>query len=657
MSLYFRPEKGVLGDVIPFYDNGVFKPFYLRNYRGNRDANHQDSWVMLSTTDHVHFTEHDTKIVGGTGSVIKVDGIYHMFFCTFQVMPEKNYINHAVSTNLDTWTEIPEDRFASDNQIYAPVHWRDPFVFWCEEENCWWMIFAAQKQGMTTRRGCVGLCKSDDLHHWSYCDPIYAPMNAQCAFECPDLFKMGDWYYLVFSSYADRYQTLYRKSRSLNGPWETPEIDTFDTRAFYAAKTGTDGVHRYVYGWNPTRENNEHHFDPLGYDGKDCNTWDWGGNLIVHELWQDENGDYWYRNGSEDEYIGEGNYAPDPDSGELMEGNDAGWTEQDGYFEPHYYYEDGSVWLEDATGTTYIGSRDKYYIDDYGNLQEYSESEAASSSGDSSEEYSKSEKRGELHMRVGFTADDTIRESMPEKEGYFEQRSVNEGKSTAFALKVANSSLEDSSLKGFLAEYYPVKGEIITQKDLTFESYPATKYQYLTAVNEEEKNVDALVCQTDDYTFGLFILTPSDAYDKVAEKKATELIKSIDFIYAESVDMAMTDYFQVLTPERWKYLCHYETTKTENGGYKLTYYNEDVPVLTLEARYYDGEDQPLDSVWQGYLGRIETVDGKKYDLLSTISQYSEDASDEWKEMYDTYLDTINGIRMMDGCSLTEGSHT
>ena len=309
-------------------------------------------------------------------------------------------------------------------------------------------------------------------------------------------------------------------------------------------------------------------------------------------IWQDENGDYWYRNGSEDEYIGEGNYAPDPDSGELMEGNDAGWTEQDGYFEPHYYYEDGSVWLEDATGTTYIGSRDKYYIDDYGNLQEYSDSEADSSSGDSPEESSESEKRG----------------------------------------------------------------EIITQKDLTFESYPATKYQYLTTVNEEEKNVDALVCQTDDYTFGLFILTPSDTYDKAAEKEAAELIKSIDFVYAENVDMAMTDYFQVLTPERWKYLCHYETTETENGGYKLTYYNEDVPVLTLEARYYDGEDQPLDSVWQGYLGRIETIDGKKYDLLSTISQYSEDASDEWKEMYDTYLDTINGIRMMDGCSLTEGSH-
>ena len=290
MAVYYRPERAVLGDVIPFYDNGVFKPFYLRNYRGNRDADHRDSWVMLSTTDHVHFQEHDTHIVGGTGSVIKVDGLYHMFFCTFQIQPERNYINHAVSEDLETWRELPEDRFSSDNSIYAPVHFRDPFVFWVQEEQCWWMIFAAQKQGLTTRRACVGLCKSTDLHRWEYCQPLYAPMDAQCAFECPDLFKWGDWYYLAFSSYADRFQTLYRMSRSLNGPWLTPKIDTFDTRAFYAAKTGSDGTRRFVYGWNPTRENNEHNFDPQEHDGKDCNPWDWGGSLIVHELWQDEDG-------------------------------------------------------------------------------------------------------------------------------------------------------------------------------------------------------------------------------------------------------------------------------------------------------------------------------------------------------------------------------
>lgn len=290
MSIFHRPEKAVLGDMIPFYDDGVFKPFYLRNYRGNRDAAHRDSWVMLSTTDHVHFTEHDTGIVGGTGSVIKVDGLYHMFYCTFQVEPERNYIEHAVSTDLDQWTTIPEDRFHADDSIYAPVHWRDPFVFFNEEEQLWWIILAAQKNGPTTRRGCVGLCKSSDLHHWDYCEPLYAPMDAQCAFECPDLFKWGDWYYLAFSSYADRFQTLYRMSKSLNGPWITPPVDTFDTRAFYAAKTGSDGRRRFVYGWNPTRELDSHHFDPQEHDGLDVNSWDWGGNLVVHELLQQEDG-------------------------------------------------------------------------------------------------------------------------------------------------------------------------------------------------------------------------------------------------------------------------------------------------------------------------------------------------------------------------------
>lgn len=295
MAVFYRPEKAVLGDVIPFYDEGVFHPFYLRNYRANRDATHRDSWVMLTTKDHVHFDEHDTRIDGGTGSVIHVDGLYHMFYCTFQALPERNYINHAVSPDLVDWTEIPEDRFCSDDQIYAPLHFRDPFVFWVEAEKCWWMILAAQKNGRTTRRSCVGLCKSKDLRKWQYCEPLYAPMDAQCAFECPDLFKWGDWYYLVFSSYADRFQTLYRMSCSLHGPWLTPEIDTFDTRAFYAAKTGSDGRRRFVYGWNPTRELNVHQFDPQVYDGKDCNTWDWGGNLIVHELWQDEKGALWVK--------------------------------------------------------------------------------------------------------------------------------------------------------------------------------------------------------------------------------------------------------------------------------------------------------------------------------------------------------------------------
>lgn len=341
-------------------------------------------------------------------------------------------------------------------------------------------------------------------------------------------------------------------------------------------------------------------------------------------IWQDENGDFWWRNGSEDEYLGYGNYAPDPDSGELMEANDAGWTEQDGYFEPHYYYEDSNQ----------VSSDSNSFSDDT------------------------QQRTGELHLMVDFQSTDQILESMPDgKLGYSELRMTDEGKSMALALKVANTEAHTTGTpQDFVSEYYAINGAVDSEESLSIASYPATRFHYQTALNEDTRDVDALVCQTDDYTFGLLILTPPDYYDDAAKAAADQLIASADLIYAERIDLAQTDYFDVLTPERWKYLCHYETTPTENGGYTLTYYNEDIPVLTLEARYYDGTDQPLDSVWQGYLGRITTWDGSCYDLLATISQYSEDAADGWKEMYNSYEDVINGIRIMDGCSLTEGSH-
>jgi beta-fructofuranosidase len=97
--------------------------------------------------------------------------------------------------------------------------------------------------------------------------------------ECPDLFRIGEWWYLIFSEFTDLFRTRYRMSRSLDGPWLTPKDDCFDARAFYAAKTASDGRHRYLFGWNPTR------------DGKrDYNTWSWGGNLVIHELNQESDG-------------------------------------------------------------------------------------------------------------------------------------------------------------------------------------------------------------------------------------------------------------------------------------------------------------------------------------------------------------------------------
>ena len=236
-----------------------------------------------------------TGIRGGTGCVVKVDDTYHLFYCVIRDNPQRQYVCHAVSDDMERWRNLPEDTFGPDESIYLPKDWREPHVLWCEEEQCWWMVLCAQSRGRTLRRGCVGLCKSKDLRRWTCCEPLYNPHSALSGYECLDMFEMNGWWYLVFSQYTDGFYTAYRMSRSLRGPWIRPKIDTFDSRAFYAAKTASDGKHRYIYGWNPTRETDEYGFNPKGYNGSDCNTWDWGGCMVVHELWQAGDGALYVR--------------------------------------------------------------------------------------------------------------------------------------------------------------------------------------------------------------------------------------------------------------------------------------------------------------------------------------------------------------------------
>jgi len=288
-QLFYIPEKAAVGDVIPFYAHGEFKIFYLNLGRNPWNPGALPEWYLLGTQDFVHYKEYGwSGIRGGTGAILEVDGLYHMFSCVF---PEnRQIICHATSRNLITWEKHPEDDFEADSAIYEPGDWRDPFVFWNSDESEYWMLVAARQRGRHSRGGCVGLCVSSDLKKWDARPPFYAPNVHVSALECPDLFQIGDWWYLVYSTYTDRFVTHYRMSRSVNGPWLAPAEDTFDGRAFYAAKTISDGHKRYVLGWNPTRTQNHYNWNPPGFDGIDFNTWDWGGNLVVHELHQDRDG-------------------------------------------------------------------------------------------------------------------------------------------------------------------------------------------------------------------------------------------------------------------------------------------------------------------------------------------------------------------------------
>ena len=288
-EIFYRPRDAAVGDVIPYYANGEFKLFYLHIWRVPEEMRGERGWYLLGTNDFVHYREDGPcKIQGGTGSVLEAGGLYHMFYCKFP--HGRQIVCHATSTDLAHWDKYPEEDFGPDITFYEASDWRDPLVFWNEEEGLYWMLIAARARSQFNRSGCVGLCVSSDLKIWQARPPLLAPNLNMSALECPDLFRMGDWWYLLYSTYTDHFVTQYRMSRSLNGPWLAPAVDTFDGRAYYAAKTASDGQKRYLFGWNPTRTENLYHWNPPGYGGRDFNTWDWGGELVVHEVRQEGDG-------------------------------------------------------------------------------------------------------------------------------------------------------------------------------------------------------------------------------------------------------------------------------------------------------------------------------------------------------------------------------
>lgn len=294
-NIFYKPKDGWVGDTIPFAYDGKFYIYYLHDERkGNTqdEYGYRTSWNLLITEDGVNIKDCKVVLPVGeyddadyacyTGSVIEGnDGNFHMFYTAQNNYNPKyhrdgkplQYVAHAISTDLINWEKLPELTFGADERIYEPFDWRDPFVFYNEEEKCFDMLLAARLRGASEKNGgCVGLCRSYDLLHWEAKEPFYNP-ESYMTHECPDLFKLGNKWYLVYSTFSEKFVTHYRMSDKLSGPWTSPIEDTFDGRAFYAAKTAQVGDKRMAFAWVPTKRGES-----------DFGQYEWGGNFIAHEI-------------------------------------------------------------------------------------------------------------------------------------------------------------------------------------------------------------------------------------------------------------------------------------------------------------------------------------------------------------------------------------
>ena len=290
-QLYPAPEGGYVGDTMPYVtDEGTLELYYLYDTDHNGQGYHP---IYRFTTDDLVGYEDDGKMLDfglmsdpdpalGTGSVMRDrEGLYHLFYTghndTGNGGMGKECVMHATSADRVSWEKHPEDTFFSP-EGYSRNDFRDPEVFWVEDDQCYWLLIAAREDALG---GVVAKYTSPDLKNWTFEGPIYAPQT-QYMLECPDLFRIGDTWYLTYSWDC---VTYYAVGESMNGPFVAPEDNILDGQGqmegsgfvFYAAKTAQWNGDTYLCGW-------------LGRAAlsADSGIYQWAGNVLNHQLVQRE---------------------------------------------------------------------------------------------------------------------------------------------------------------------------------------------------------------------------------------------------------------------------------------------------------------------------------------------------------------------------------
>ena len=277
---------GYVGDVMPFYEDGVMNVFYLQDERNTWLGFHP--FALMTSSDFINYHDYGTVIpyvndktsqdlALGTGTIIKGnDGKYHAFYTGHNSRKDsglQNYekIQHATSTDKINWTKHPEDGFYGGHNDF-----RDPYVYYSAEDNYYYML-------VTTRQNDVGIIRqyrSRNFKYWTDCGAFYRNPNQTYNMECPTFLEYNGYYYLTFSEQGTHRVTHYRYKKNLSDEWIIPEVDYFDGEGLYAARLEKGFDKLLIYGWCGTKDSH-----------KDSSNFNWAGNLVTHELVQQENGE------------------------------------------------------------------------------------------------------------------------------------------------------------------------------------------------------------------------------------------------------------------------------------------------------------------------------------------------------------------------------
>jgi len=266
LSIFRRPSRAAAaGDPIPFYECGKTHLFYLSSPSGTTDYPERvrTTWQHAETSDFVNWEELRPALEPGaegafdgggiwTGSVVEKDETYYLFYTGHHVgAANPQTICLATSSDLVHFSRHEDNPLVLPTPGFEAIDWRDPYVFYNDEEKCWWMLIAARLDaGPKWRRGCIVLATSQDLVRWTVePEPFYTPSTTLCP-ECPEMWKMDGRWYLIFSRFSEDVGTVYRVAEKPRGPFKVPDNEALGGRRWYAAKSApqADGT-RVFFGW------------------------------------------------------------------------------------------------------------------------------------------------------------------------------------------------------------------------------------------------------------------------------------------------------------------------------------------------------------------------------------------------------------------------
>lgn len=250
-----------IGDVHPFFDekSQTWYMYYL-DTSGMFHTKLMTSKDGLSWKENNDFWIHSGFANYAVLNVFEKDGIYYSYYADYQC---------SKSTDLVNWEYCGGEYQIPADKEQFPGGVRDPSVTYDEETKRYYSIGLNYprrviSEGIYQSNLAIGVSDGDTMLKWL---PTHKKVFSEDAmnkdFECPQLVKINNRWYVVFSQYGNSVHGVGRTSYLIGDEgknpyevdWTSKTVHHLNTEDLCAAQIAKKGDKFYIFGWLPRQSN------------------------------------------------------------------------------------------------------------------------------------------------------------------------------------------------------------------------------------------------------------------------------------------------------------------------------------------------------------------------------------------------------------------